>query len=552
MRPSLTAYAFDRARGVQQGSIMVYCMFFILLCSGLLLASLYVGKITTRKIQLHNSVDIAANAMAEHAASGLNMMAINNIGIAASLHAATAAPLVARYYALAQALTRKNSAEDISDLIALYAASSGQADTSRFAALYGPMRVIAGHFTQTASGLTVANRTIQNHWLVGAVPRAIESYRLNMPGSLGYPYQRSAWGAAQGGRLAAGASSSHQGLQMKYAGLKETTPRNALCHALAASSGLPSSLRDRPTAWLRPPLTALLNLATQPGARPQSAELKASLQQLLQQLDVLEQGLQGEKVNIQALMQSAARLAPLADGLVTLEKKLCRKDRAACQRFKNLKKQMHQLAGWDLPRFKGCGLTAQGDFGSMMQQVMSSKKTHQKLPLGFIYPDRAGSSRQAENQAFTDSVTFGVMLGAPLWTSRHFQNAGAECPTGWSFEAFGTTFCDVSRRGFDLGQLMQASSAEPALANIVSGGIRQIFGELPVRSPKESGAEPSSTLQLMQWSVGEARAVYDPEPQDPQDAVAFGEKDERRMQLFWPAWRAKNIEPKRINIHEER
>ncbi len=171
----------------QEGSITIlFCIFATVLLAALSL-SLYIGQEVRQKIQLQNASDNAALAMASHQAQGLNMVAANNLAIAASLHIAGSFTMLSSYLSFAYIFTA-DGAKAGRELLTLFLSGLGasvnrQMDLSDVFQkdVWNALSLLPATFLQSATGMTSLNTFLKDKWLAPAPLYGIEVLRTNHP-----------------------------------------------------------------------------------------------------------------------------------------------------------------------------------------------------------------------------------------------------------------------------------------------------------------------------------------------------------------------------------
>lgn len=217
----------------ERGSITVFFCFFVLVIVGAISYSLYVGQQVERRIHLQNTSDAAVIAMANHGANGLNMIAANNLAIGASIHISGSVVVLSSYLSVVRALTY-GIADVISDVASFFTGGVTKIQSD----VWNNLAIVPGLYMRTAAGLTTFNAFIRDYWLYLAPLRSIETARLNVPGSLVIPMQKS--------RMIP--------VLATYGGIKQSEPRETVCHAIKSSEAVPEEARDSFIRWMQGPL----------------------------------------------------------------------------------------------------------------------------------------------------------------------------------------------------------------------------------------------------------------------------------------------------------
>ncbi len=214
----------------ESGAIIFLFCAFLLLFTGFISASLVTGQLVNEKIKTQNTADYSAMAMGAHAATGLNMIAMNNLSIGASIHVASSVSILAMYGSLVKMLNYS-----IVESVNIFN-SPIQSD------VYNSLASIPAIYFQMAAGLTRENDVLAKNWLYPTAIRGAEISRLNTPGSLMIPVTR------ENPLLPFVAS---------YEGFKRTTPYHTICHTLLSSQKAVKQDGVTFLNWLRGPLLAI-------------------------------------------------------------------------------------------------------------------------------------------------------------------------------------------------------------------------------------------------------------------------------------------------------
>ena len=199
----------------QDGNITLFSLLIIPVILGTVTYSIYIGRQVDEKLNLHNASDLSSLAMASQGASGLNMIAANNITIGANTHLISASQMLPRYLSIVRAITSGiQNGNEITTKYLIQNHKSFYSATSKLAQVYG----------KSSRGLTKMNKAIGSYWVLTAIPKGVQTYRLNSPGSIGLP-----------GRP------SHSG--SSYYGLKQTSYPDTICHAIGASTEIAAPYR---------------------------------------------------------------------------------------------------------------------------------------------------------------------------------------------------------------------------------------------------------------------------------------------------------------------
>lgn len=177
----------DRRPVSKKGSITILFIGFALVLIGVMSLSFVVGGRVSQTLHAQIATDASAQAMGAHAAQGLNMIAINNQGIAAGLHLNHSLLLVA-YYMMAGRAFLYGASDLFKDLV-LTASKRDLFANQIQKDVLTPFEKLGQYFIGASAGLTLYNKVLRDHWLSMAPGKAIEFARLNEPGALVFPFQ---------------------------------------------------------------------------------------------------------------------------------------------------------------------------------------------------------------------------------------------------------------------------------------------------------------------------------------------------------------------------
>jgi hypothetical protein len=470
----------------QRGSITVFFLLFAVVLVGAITYSLYFAHMVNEKARLEMAADAETHAMATHAATGLNMIAANNLAIGASLHIAGAMPIISRYIALTR--SAMSTCADIAMNGEVLAGGDGA--YQRFFKWFAPISKV---YLRTASGLTTINRAIAHYWLAPAVLHGFESLRLNAPGAISLPLQISQVGKLKTDPTAA--------LFFSYGGLRQTFARETFCHAISASDKTDG--RDNPFHWLGGPLISA-------GGNADFGSVADSMQS-----EAEEKRRQAEKDMADAEEQTkhSCDRDPFKDGGV-VDKKRCD------QRKKMLaaRKNMQAVDDGGLFSFGSCGVGGGLNYGEQAAAHFSD----QEDSIGFVYPDPGPSGTY---DAFQKSINFATLAGLAFRVKD--EQSGA-CPAEWQQTIDGKTVCQPSALWTYEKQNIKTEGNEDF--NLAVGGMVELL---------ENPDSLKSGWQKTKWALSQARAYYHPsdDGEDPPQAK------EESLTLFWPAWQAKTTKP---------
>jgi hypothetical protein len=480
------------AKNRQRGSITVFFVLFLLVILGVFSYSYFVGKSVDQKIRVANAADTAAYSMASHAAAGLNMIAVNNLAIATSMHVAASSQELSRYYAIGQAIA--TDVYDVDKAAKMYY----EPDDSDYAKTYPTTAKFSGHFMQTAHGLTEINKSIAKYWLLGAFAKGLEQFRSNAPGAIGFPLQVSKANLSDGPNI----------FRFRYEKLKLTSGPDTMCHAIHASDGLDG--RDLATKWAGSPFRSV-------GVNPLS---------VLEPVESVARGAM-EAANLAFLAGQGVAGARFAAECINISGFF----NPNCYKYLTL---MYLLSlRIPIPEVEACGLNDEGDYAVQMTNFMEKEAKAKDTEIGFVYP---AITTAEDEEEFHKSLQFSAVVGQPQFTSlelnEHPVADGNLCPEEWRFAIHGKDFCGIVSDGFDqeFSRLSNGASGTKLdhETSLISGGVAQT-----VRAGEGTFVLPGrlrSIWRRIQWAIGQARAVYKPENDDPKPAP--------RMRLFWPAWKA--------------
>ena len=221
----------------EAGAITIFFLMLVAVVIGAISLSVYIGQIVERRLRGEIVADQAAMASAGQAAQGLNMIAADNLAIAASIHIAGSLQVISMYggVAYATSYTLPSYVQDLESMIE-------KGTTLIQSEVFDRFGKIAGIYIKSAAGMTELNAGIAKYWMATGTVRGLEVGRLNLPGSIVVPMQ---------------ATNSGSGLafKMSYQGLKQAPPDNTLCHAIRSSDKwTPVEERNNPLTWLMGPI----------------------------------------------------------------------------------------------------------------------------------------------------------------------------------------------------------------------------------------------------------------------------------------------------------
>lgn len=526
-------------RQSQAGNITLFFLLLIFVILGALSYSLYIGRSVQEKIKISTAADTAALSMANHTATGLNVISINNLAVAGNLHVAAAIPFIGRYYAIANAfLMDVSKTAEMAKL-----ASADSADGSSFGNGFKYTQRITGLLMSAAAGNTFLNRTVAKTWFLKTMPNGVQTARMNAPGALAIP--TSLLGVAQANRSAL----------MQVQKLALTNSEDAMCHAVTSSKLSISGDRQSVVFWLRGLTqsvgvtgfldTALGALGTFEGlvhglGSILNGEIDNGIDRLNGQVKSLTGGFGcgefdpewgivyhgGQKRKTQAREQVDKYCSDAAD-------------------LANKKNGQF----FPIPTFDSCGLMTAGDFGA--QAKAFAGKFGKESDIGFVYPS---ITSEADLTAFQDSIDHGIVVAMPLFLKDELPTTAGgkatKCPAEWkSTSPGGDSVCDALLGGIDMG--MVANSSAPRSYETASGGVGSAMSTSASGDGKLHGL-----LARTQWAIGEAKAQFRPGDGDPKSATTYSLNpatsradvyNNTRHQLFWPAWRGVNAPVKALN-----
>lgn len=521
----------------QAGSITLFFLLLIFVIMGALSYSLYVGRSVQEKIKADTAADTAALSMANHTATGLNVISMNNLAVAGNLHVAAAIPFVGRYFAIVNALIiNVEAADQYAELMA----SADSADKSSFGSAFDYTQEITGLLMSAAAGNTFLNRTVAKSWFYKTMPNGIQTARMNAPGALVVP--TSLLGIAQADRS----------MTMQVQKLAQTNVEDAMCHAVTSSELGIGNDRDSFVFWLR----GLLQSVKVP-------DILDGALSLIQTFEGAAQGVAaflGGKVD-ESIKERADEVSRLTGGLKCDEvpdtwgwyvdhhgRKRKTPDREAmeghCAKIKELGEKKAEMESFSLvPSFGSCGLAgSSGNFGS--QAKAFADKFSKETDIGFIYPS---ITNDGDLQAFQKSINHGIVLAKPLFLKEELPKSSdgkrTQCPQEWKSTApGGESVCDALLDGIDMG--MVSTSTTTKSYQTASGGVGTAVG-----TSQAGDGKLRDTFSRTQWAIGEAKAQFRPGDGDPDLAATYNLNpsthastfhNRTRHQLFWPAWRGVN------------
>ena len=468
----------------ERGSITVFFVLFLLVASAAVSYSLFIGRTTEEKIRTDTAADLSSLAMAQHAAMGLNMIAVNNLAVGGNLHIGASVPFLGRYYAVLLALYSHigtNGTQTVENFCPTktFTGSVGQvaklgvgnttADESEFGDGFKNTKSITGLFIKNAAGMTSINVQVAKHWVKGSLIKGVEQLRLNKPGDVGLMVQASAVDSISN-------AASFYNMRFDHLGL--TSPKQTMCQTIKSSEAV-GDRRNRVSLWLGGAVESVAGdsgvintieaiegaMQTVDGAM--SEQVTKTTDDLKARVDRITQGLTCEDT----------------DDLKKLYPKLSLDDK------NELKKSCEQLAKLDavspgsfFPAFQGCGLTRDGDFGQMFENFTNAK-SGEKNAIGFVFPDVNGSTVKA----YEDSLQFAAVVGNPQYllsempTTVQDGKKATDCPEAWKSEVNGRKYCSLMLDGLDFGSA--SKDAEETDFNLASGGVgRAVVAEVASES----------------------------------------------------------------------
>jgi hypothetical protein len=508
----------------ERGSITVFFVLFVLIVGAGVGYALYIARITEEKMRTDTAADLAATAMAQHAAIGLNMIAANNIAVAGNLHVGASVPFVGRYWALIEALTLTlKDTETLQELL-----DDSKADDTPFAKGFKLTTIMTSHFIKTAAGLTAINVQIGKHWMKGGMVKGVEQLRLNKPGDVGLMFQASAADSI-------GDAASFYNMRYEQLGLSK--PKSTMCHAIKSSEVLHDK-RDSVAFWV--------------GGAIESITGNTGVVGILETVESLVQGLGSilGSNTTDAVDNARERVKNLTGGFgcgVDIDDLDISRD--AKDESKKLCEQINKIGetstGKFTPSFQDCGINRDGNFGEQFDHFAGAFPSHAH-EIGFVVPlVSAGNVEKYEH-----SLQFAAAVGNPLYLYEELgrssvgSGSATNCPADWSVEVNGHSYCSVLLDGIDFQYA--SHSADEDGRNLASGGVSSAVGT--------NGGQAGKLRNIwsrVQWSLGQAKAEYEPGDGDPVVASAQTaatsrsqglRANVRRMQYFWPAWKGRLAE----------
>lgn len=493
LRPSINRGPFDSS--TQKGSITVFFLLFAVVMIGAISYSLYFAHAANEKIRIENAADAEAQAMAAHAAKGLNMIAANNLGIGAAMHIAGAMPILSRYAAMVRATM--STCGDIGMNVSVLAGQNGA-----YQDIFDWFMPISKAFLKTAAGLTTVNRQIGRYWLAPSLLRGIESLRLNAPGAVTIPLQLSTVSNVR--------SDIASALLFRYRGLMQTTASTAMCHAIDASSAL--SNRDNPIFWLQGPFSSFGKTGNFGRIASLVGESSSARQKSESDMDYAESKWAYSCVKI-----------PHTHSVV---------DPSRCRLLTKMREARKKVNAYDsggMFQFGSCGIGYGSNYASQINHYFSDDESS----IGFIYPD---PGPQGEYEEFKKSIDFAAISGLAF---RVHKDGDKPCPTEWLQKIAGNETCQSMGlwhyvEGEVLNDQTPKSGQEAAKEedddddfNLAVGGMVQML-----KDPKSLKSSWSRT----KWAISQAKAYYSPSTRQ-QDADPPRTSD--NLSLFWPSWQSK-------------
>jgi hypothetical protein len=233
------------------------------------------------------------------------------------------------------------------------------------------------------------------------------------------------------------------------------------------------------------------------------------------------------------------------DDFDELERHVRKEAKRRCKKIQELKDA--NQPGSFFPQFHDCGITQSGNFAEQFENF--AKAEGGENDIGFVFADVQGSNLKG----YEDSLQFAAAVGNPLYLFKEMPNKATStiaqataCPAEWKVEVNGHQYCSLMLDGIDFEAA--SNSAEPEDRDLASGGVGRATGE----NGGQGKGELNGIWSRVQWSLGQAKAEYEPGDGDPKGAALMSEQDytdrnfranKRKMQFFWPSWRARGAEP---------
>jgi len=237
---------FSEESHSERGSVTLFFLAFVLVIFSAISLSVFIGGRVHHQIRTDQAADASAQASAAQTSQGLNMIAVNNLGIASAIQIQNSFLLMAYYVGILRALAY--SYIDLGeDLVGLSMGKKIQTD------VFDLFNNFARVFTQAAQGLTTYNQKIRSYWMYLAPLKALEFGKLNDPGAIVLPFR----GEGGQSQLIPFAGFSFEGSEQKdNQALYTSRADDAICVVTSTNPGGdvdPDSMID----WLMGPFSTL-------------------------------------------------------------------------------------------------------------------------------------------------------------------------------------------------------------------------------------------------------------------------------------------------------
>ena len=168
----------------KRGSVSLFFLAFALVLSAALSLRLYIGGRVHHQIKADQAADAASMAAGLQTAQGLNMIAVNNIGIASSIQIHNSFLLMAYYVGIMKALAY-SATDGGEDLINITKGMGWKIQND----VFDTFNDFARLFFQAGQGLTAFNQKLRDYWMYTSALKAVEYGKLNDPGSIILPFR---------------------------------------------------------------------------------------------------------------------------------------------------------------------------------------------------------------------------------------------------------------------------------------------------------------------------------------------------------------------------
>jgi hypothetical protein len=473
----------------KQGNITVLFCVLALMLVGAVSYSIYVGQLVSDRIAEQNAADTSALVMANHAAQGLNMISANNLSIGAAVQVASSVANLSVYLGVIRTLFWRKS--DFAYL--------ARGTTPAQQEIMDNLRHISFPFLQSAAGMTKHNRLLYDHWMYVAPVRGMEVARANVPGVLTIPVQRS---------MVVDSGDLNDGVPFRLQGMRISSPGATVCQTFDAIEDHHNGTYTALLQWLSGPIMSLHRDANYAIA-----------------------GVFGALGELEGLLTSGIPGVKIQPPVISM---------AAENGFCGLKFDMGLKIGFEIKgrlwrRIFGDYFPPGGFEPSLSANVLNiaeqaeafarANDKETQLSFGFLIPAPGEGERPFND--FESSIEIANVLMAPIKSSQQI-NAG-NCPASWQTDGK----CAVSGVGVmtpNVGNTPQTmTSNQKRDLNTASGGLSQALA---------NGGGMDSSLKRMKFRLGQAKAVFRPNDQDPASVRANEEQQNVGMQTFWPAWQA--------------